>query len=112
MLVRPGPTLLVDVLSEPQGSLNLVDDGDGGFIVRDRRGRSLRLRVMPHGGMEASRARWNGAMPHRRRSGPPPLAVVTEPRAMPEMPAAPPADYPFTDFWGRREPVLGFLRWN
>lgn len=108
MLLRPGPTLLVDVLSEPQGSLNLVDDGDGGFIVRDRRGRSLRLRVMPHGGMEASRALERRDATPATQSGPPPLAVVTEPRAMPEMPAAPPADYPFTDFWGRREPVLGF----
>lgn len=110
LMLRPGAPAQVDVLVEPPGSLNLADDGEGGFVVRDRRGRALRLRVAARtAGLESSVApeRQLAAPPSRPEQ--PSTATVFEPPTVPGVPlASPDVDYPLTDPWGRREPVLGF----
>lgn len=113
LMLRPGVPALVDVLSEPPGGLNLADDGEGGFIVRDRRGRALRLRVVARsvevGGVSTVLERSLVTSP---RPGLPPAAALSEPLTPLTVPEEPPTtpdiDFPVTDIWGRREPVLGF----
>ncbi len=46
LVLRPGPPPLVDMGVEPPDSVTLTPDGEGGFALRDRRGRGLRLRVV------------------------------------------------------------------
>lgn len=110
LVLRSGAAAQVDALSEPQSALNLSDDGEGGFLVRDRRGRALRLRAIPG---TASMAQALKASERR---------VVAAP-LRPEPPSAPAVErlteledepltaleevYPVTDAWGRREPLLG-----
>ncbi len=112
LLLRSGTPAPVDKMAEPPGCLNLTDDGDGGCTVRDRRGRGLRLRVAA---LEASADPMGAAQPEADPASAAQPAVVSpattmpEPVARPGSPLAPPnADYPLTDPWGRREPVLGF----
>lgn len=110
LMLRTDPQFMVDVLSEPAGSLNLAEDGEGGFLVRDRRGRALRLRVVACGARLESlpkRAAITAAPPLRT----PPVTVSTVVADAPEAVRPRPVvglDCPTTDIWGRREPVLGF----
>jgi len=110
MMLRPGVPALVDVLAEPPGGLLLTDDGEGGYVVRDRRGRSLRLRVVAWQAVEPAvtcsepSAALPPSRPERASS-----AAFSEPRGPAEdASAAPEMKCPATDIWGRREPVLGF----
>lgn len=108
LVLRSGASTQVDALSEPPNGLNLVDDGEGGFVVRDRRGRALRLRVAPGtaGMAEALRA-------SERRI----VAAPARPELLEGLVAADPlaaleeteldVAYPVTDIWGRREPMMG-----
>lgn len=111
LVLRSETPAQVDVVAEPPDSLTLQDSGDGSFTLRDRRGRGLRLRVTV---AEAETAvLWKAA------AAPTPEAPVLERESVPVVatPEAvleskpgvtPPAEnYPVTDHWGRREPVLG-----
>ena len=116
LILRSGSPVLVDVVVEPPGCLALTGDGEGGFTVRERRGRSLRLRVTAEAaGVEQAVAREVVVIPS------PPLAprvetvagsVAAASESVPEPEPAPlltPLDetIPRIDPWGRREPVLG-----
>ncbi len=110
LMLRPGVPALVDVLAEPPGGLMLADDGEGGYAVRDRRGRALQLRVVAWKAAESAAAlsRPSTTIPSSP-PGKPASAGFSEPLAIPgKVSAAPDMDYPATDIWGRREPVLGF----
>lgn len=116
LILRSGSPALVDVVVEPPGCLTLTGDGEGGFTVRERRGRGLRLRVAEAAAeLEPAVVREVAVM----ASPPPalqvemvagPVAAASEPVPEPE-PAPPltPLDetIPRIDPWGRREPVLG-----
>jgi hypothetical protein len=122
LIVRPGVPNLVDVEAEPPGCLDLTDEGDEVFMVRDRRGRALRLRVAalaaagevvsasapaieePAAGFVAPKSRLTANASAVR-----PDALVAEPEAESE-PVISALDQtcPLVDPWGRREPVLGF----
>lgn len=111
LVLRSGASTQVDALSEPPNALNLSDDGDGGFLVRDRRGRTLRLRVIPGTAsmaqaLEASRRRVVAA-PVR----PEPAESAPEIERLAELEDEPLTalgdTFPTTDLWGRREPMLG-----
>ena len=108
VVLRPGPiSSLVDVLADPPDCLNLSDDGEGGFVVRDRRNRVLRLRVVRFAGAGAAMLRENPAVATSLRTKPAVGVIATE--SVPERPAvATDMDYPVMDPWGRREPVFGF----
>ena len=111
VMLRPGPvSSLVDVLADPPGCLNLTDDGEGGFVVRDRRNRVLRLRVVRIAGVDSTVIRENRVVATTVRPNPAIVgAIVAESVVVPERPpATADMDYPVTDPWGRREPVLGF----
>ena len=112
LLQRSGVPTLVDVVEEPPTCLNLTDDGQGGFVARDHRGRGLRLRVV---------ALSAGAELPTLPEQPPPPESPARPERQPIAPAADlgkpasgskssaPADgdYTMIDHWGRREPVFG-----
>lgn len=123
LILRLGTPTLVDVGVEPPGSLDLTDDGEGGFTVRDRRGRGLRVRVLALGAENVLAELGPG---HERLIAPsaalpPPFPVERLPGAVEAIPSMPPLTalepdqaldpleetYPRIDHWGRREPMLG-----
>jgi hypothetical protein len=112
LMLRPGSPALVDVVAEPPGCLNLTDDGEGGFTVRDRRGRGLRLRVAALAVAAESllSPEPKASFSPETRPAKSPVAVAPEPIVKPGAAplVLPNMDYPLTDPWGRREPALGF----
>jgi hypothetical protein len=105
LVMRSGSPVLVEVETEPPGNLTLITDGEGGFTLRDRRGRGLRLRVVAStGGVGSPVAREVAARPADPRPAPP-----TGPSGPAPAPQPTPLDetIPRIDRWGRREPVLG-----
>lgn len=110
IVLRPGPvSSLVDVLADPPDCLNVLDDGEGGFLVRDRRNRALRLRVVSIAGLDEPVSRRNRAVATMIQAKPVIDAITNDSAVVAERsPAVADMDYPMTDPWGRREPVLGF----
>jgi hypothetical protein len=122
VILRPGIPALVDVVAEPPGCLDLTDEDDEVFAVRDRRGRGLRLRVAALAATddaasapEQPAAVWVAQTD--RVVAEPVLEPVLEPESAlalePEAESAPPVAVPepadpLVDPWGRREPTLGF----
>lgn len=113
LMLRPGAPALVDMVAEPPGGLTLVGEGDGSFTARDRRGRSLRLRVIAPGedrtAVEKPALRRMPLKPHP--AAPTviePASPADEPVLTPEPPmSAADQTCPLLDPWGRREPKLG-----
>ncbi|HOW76976.1 MAG TPA: hypothetical protein P5102_11275 [Candidatus Competibacteraceae bacterium] len=121
LMLRSGPSEIVDVVAEPPGCLTLTGDEAGGFLARDRRNRGLRLRVMaPAADVEslvaqessadvatpvASLVRVPAVVP---LAGSPELVRQSAPlrESEPSLMSLD-EDYPQVDPWGRREPVLG-----
>ncbi len=112
LMLRPGTPALVDVVAEPPGGLILVGDDAGGFTVRDRRARGLRLRVATAGAhptvvSESAMVR----TPSYSVAVPPAIAATAsadEPALTPEPPLEEgDQTCPLIDPWGRRQPKLG-----
>ncbi len=109
LLLRPGVPPAIEVGAEPAESLILTPTGEGGFTLRDRRGRGIRVRVATVTGRETALVR-----PDLAARLPDELAApVAKPVAL--VAAAPDAELdvgldgacPLIDAWGRREPLLG-----
>ncbi|MBK8508802.1 MAG: hypothetical protein IPL51_09170 [Candidatus Competibacteraceae bacterium] len=110
LVLRSGASAQVDALSEPPNALNLSDDGDGGFLVRDRRGRALRVRAAPGTASmaQALKASERRVVAAPARPEPPETAPAAERLAeLEDEPLTALEEvYPATDVWGRREPML------
>ncbi|MBL8260622.1 MAG: hypothetical protein JNM60_12500 [Candidatus Competibacteraceae bacterium] len=111
LVLRSGASAQVDALSEPPDTLNLTDDGEGGFLVRDRRGRALRLRAIPGTdsmaeALKASQRRVVAAP--LRPEAPASAAEIERLAELEDEPLTALEEVcPVTDAWGRREPMLG-----
>ena len=105
LVLRPGPPPLVDMGVEPPDSVTLTPDGEGGFALRDRRGRGLRLRVVALTAQDRALAHsdWAARAPERDAAplAPAPLLLAENSDSGLD------ETYPLIDPWGRREPMLG-----
>jgi hypothetical protein len=109
LLLRPGVPPTVEVGAEPAESLILTPTGEGGFTLRDRRGRGIRVRVATVTGREVALVRPDLAARSQDALAAPaaiPLVLtVAAPDA--ELDAGLDGACPLIDPWGRREPLLG-----
>jgi len=116
LILRPGPPIMVDVVAEPPSCLTVTGDDSGRFLVRDRRGRGLRLQIAALTAVKEPSILREPAI-HQASTA---LQSDEEPRAASDREALesaalesagpinlPDEDFPRTDPWGRREPVLG-----
>jgi len=105
LVLRPGMPPLVDIGAEPADSLILGPDGEGGLVLRDRRGRGVRVRTVALTAQDMARVRadWTARTLDRGIAPPvtPQLLTTTPDAGLDET-------CPLIDPWGRREPSLGF----
>ena len=109
LLLRPGVPPAVEVGAEPAESLILTPTGEGGFALRDRRGRGIRVRVATVSGRETALVRPDLAARSVEALPAPEATPLSLAAAAPDaaLDAGLDETYPLIDPWGRREPLLG-----
>ena len=103
LVLRPGIPPRVDIGAEPPDSLILGPDGEDSFMLRDRRGRGVRVRTVAVTTQDMALVCADWTVPTLNRVIAPPTTPL-----LAEMPdAGLDETCPLIDPWGRREPSLG-----